>query len=309
MGEPVDVADRAVLARFGVGPADRLGGGGEAEVYALDAERVLRVHKNPGAAAYVRRVGALYDELDRTAVPYALPTVIEVDEDDQGSWSIEVRLPGRSMDGLVTVVGGRDRETMLRSYVDGAAAFGRLGRPRGWRGGCGELFTDADLRADTWGDLLAARLGLQLEEGRASLVGAGIDVDLVRERILAEARAETAVEPTIVHGDYFPGNVLIGDDHEVSAVIDLGWLTVVGDPTHDVRTAVAFIDVRPWRRPGDAEVLLDAATAHLGADAEAMIARTRRYEQARFAFVAEDEHLHRWCLDGLRAVAADVATP
>ncbi|MEQ1787975.1 MAG: aminoglycoside phosphotransferase family protein [Acidimicrobiales bacterium] len=305
----MDVADRAVLARFGVGPAGRLGGGGEAEVYALDPERVLRVHKNPGAADYVRRIGALYDDLDRAAVPYALPTVLDVDEDDQGSWSIERRLPGRSMDGLVTVVGGAARERMLRSYVDGAAAFGALGRPRGWQGACGELFTDAALRADTWGDLLAARLRLQLEEGRTFLIEAGIDVDLVSERILAEATLETAAAPTIVHGDYFPGNVLIGDDHEVSAVIDLGWLTVVGDPTHDVRTAVAFIDVRPWRRPGDAEVLLDAATTHLGGEAEAMIARTRRYEQARFAFVADDEHLHRWCLDGLRTLAAEIAAP
>ena len=32
-----------------------------------------------------------------------------------------------------------------------------------------------------------------------------------------------------------------------------------------------------------------------------LIARTRRYEQLRFAFVAEDPHLHTWCLDGLRA--------
>ena len=32
---------------------------------------------------------------------------------------------------------------------------------------------------------------------------------------------------------------------------------------------------------------------------------TRRFEQARFAFVDEDEHLHRWCVDGLRAVGAE----
>ena len=69
---------------------------------------------------------------------------------------------------------------------------------------------------------------------------------------------------TLVHGDYFPGNVLLGDDLRISAVLDLGWLTVVGDPTHDVRSAVAFWAVRPWSRPGDDAALLAAAQRHLG---------------------------------------------
>ena len=110
-----------------------------------------------------------------------------------------------------------------------------------------------------------------------------------------------------MHGDWFPGNVLIGDDLRVSAAIDLGWLTVVGPADHDVRSAVCFFEVHPWLEPGDADVLLAAAQRHLGPAAEELIGRTRRYEQARFAFVDEDEHLHRWCITGLRAIAEEVA--
>ena len=111
-----------------------------------------------------------------------------------------------------------------------------------------------------------------------------------------------------MHGDYFPGNVLLGDDLRVSAVLDLGWLTVVGDPTHDVRSAVCFWAVRPWSRPGDDDALLAAAQRHLGPEAAGLIERTRRFEQLRFAFVAEDPHLHAWCLAGLRRAAQDYGT-
>ena len=74
-------------------PADELGHGGEAVVYALDAERVLRVHRHE-AADHARRIGELYAALDRSAVPYALPEVLEVHGDGEVSWSIERRLPG-----------------------------------------------------------------------------------------------------------------------------------------------------------------------------------------------------------------------
>lgn len=124
--------------------------------------------------------------------------------------------------------------------------------------------------------------------------------------MLADAQREPTGAVTLVHGDWFPGNVLVGEDLQVTAAIDLGWLTVVGDASHDVRSAVAFFEVRPWLQPGDADVLFAAATRHLGPDAAEQVARTRRFEQARFAFVAEDEHLHRWCLTGLRSVAAEI---
>ena len=187
------------------------------------------------------------------------------------------------------------------------AAFGALGLPSGWSQTCGELFTEEQLRAERWGDLLAARLRLQLDRARPVLEDSLPAFDAVARWVEVEARREGAGPPVLVHGDWFPGNVLLGEDLQVSAAIDLGWLTVVGDPTHDVRSAVVFTEVRPWHRPGDSDLLLAAARRHLGAEAAALIARTRRFEQARFAFAVEDEHLHRWCIAGLRAVAERAA--
>jgi hypothetical protein len=302
----VDERWRGILQAHGVSAGDELGRGGEAHVYALDEHRVLRVHRHE-SADHVRRIGELYAGLERGAVPYALPEVLEVHSDGEGSWSIERRLPGRPLDSLLDGLRGEDRTRALTSYVDGAAAFGALGPPPGWPGGCGELFTAERLHAERWGDLLADRLGLQLDRAQPLLEGVVPALHAVRIRLLGEARLQPGGGEALVHGDWFPGNVLVDDDLAVSAALDLGWLTVVGPRDHDVRSAVAFIDVRPWRQPGDAEVLLAAATRHLGPDAADLIGHTRRFEQARFAFVDEDEHLHRWCVAGLRAVAEEVS--
>jgi hypothetical protein len=291
-----------VLAAHGLGPDDKLGEGGESEVYALDPDHVLRLHRRE-AAAYTRAIGVLYDGLDRGAVPYALPEVLEVHQDGDVSWSVERRLPGRAMGELLPVLRGEDRVRALTSYIDGAAAFGRLGVPLGWRGGHGELFTDEQLRADRWGDLLAERLRLQRDRARPVVAGEAPDFDRAAGHVIAEARTEPDCPPTLVHGDWFPGNVLLGDDLQVSASIDLGWLSVVGADDHDVRSAVVFHEVRPWRQPEDTSVLLAAAARHLGVGATEAIDRTRRYEQLRFAMVTDDDHLHLWCLAGLRAVA------
>jgi aminoglycoside phosphotransferase (APT) family kinase protein len=291
----------SVLARYRVSAADLLGSGGEAEVYALDEHRVLRLHRHE-AAEHARRLGELYAALDRAAVPYSLPEVLEVHGDGEVSWSIERRLPGRSFDGVLPHLRGDDRAVALTAYVDGAAAFQHLGLPARWPGGCGELFTAELLRAERWGDLLAARLALQLDQARPLVEPEVPSFSAVVEAVTALAVAAPSSGPVLVHGDWFPGNVLVDDDLQVAASIDLGWLTVVGDAGHDVASAVAFCEVRPWLRPGDTAVLIAAAERHLGPSAGAQIDRTRRCEQARFAFVDEDEHLHRWCLDGLRAV-------
>ena len=303
----MEAARAAVLADHGVAPADLLGAGGEAEVFALGSDRVLRVHRRE-AADHARAVADLCASLDRRSVPYALPEVLEVHTRDGVSWSIERRLPGRVLEAVLAGLRGPDRATALTSYLEGAAAFAALGLPSGWPGGYGEVLTDERLHADRWGDLLADRLRLQLAQARPVLAGVVPALDDVVRRVAAEARTEEAREPALVHGDWFPGNVLVGEDLEVTAAIDLGWLTVVGDPTHEVRSAAVFLEVRPWSQPGDDAIVRSVARRLLGPDAGRLIDRTRRFEQARFAFVDDDHHLHQWCVAGLRAVAEEVVS-
>ena len=87
----------AIFASFGVGPEAFLGRGGEAAVYALDGERVLRV-QHPGTDTdQLTRTDALLHDLMTSAVPFRLPEILEIGEIGGRTYAVERRLPGRSL--------------------------------------------------------------------------------------------------------------------------------------------------------------------------------------------------------------------
>jgi aminoglycoside phosphotransferase (APT) family kinase protein len=48
-----------------------------------------------------------------------------------------------------------------------------------------------------------------------------------------------------VHGDYFPGDVIVDESAAVDGVVDFASLTVAGDPAMDIVGALVFLDITP----------------------------------------------------------------
>jgi len=132
---------------------------------------------------------------------------------------------------------------------------------------------------------------------------AGFDdvLTAVRQRIAA---LQPHGERRLVHGDYFPGNVMIGDDLAVSGVIDFGTLTVMGDTAMDVVSAIIFIEVVPAGDPEDAAYLTARAVRTRGAGFVELMRAYRAYYALRLAPYAEadDARLYAWCARTLEAV-------
>lgn len=273
-----------VMSHFGVAADALLGIGGEACVFSLDGQRVLRVH-HPGTGRQTidRRTELLAElRISRRAVPFSIPEVLDTAE-VHGRWiTIEPQLPGRPLSLVLGEVRGSAREELVMAYLYCSTQTRYLRVERPWYG---ELCSAEPVRASTYTSYLERR-------ARTSLLAAGDAFAAVSASQLAAALPEPSVA-SFVHLDLFPGNVLV-EGSTVSAVIDFGGVPIVGDARLDSLAAASYLTpfITPHATPADREL----AAAWLQVQGlEELFEPARRWLAARWSFARDDRQLHRWC--------------
>ena len=259
-----------------------LGEGGESRVYAWDDDHVLRVAKGAWTPGDRRAVS---DVIDRSAVPFAVPREVARGP----GWTIEERVPGRSLDWWMGFLDGVDRRRALEAYaraalevVDLAAEFDFFGEV------CGTV------RCATWPDFLRTKASAVVELSGPWLRSDVPAFDAVFERFLTDCDLVSDVTTArLVHGDYFPGNVVTAEDLSLAGVIDFGVLTLAGDPRMDLAGALWFVDCVDTFRPGDDDVVMGVVSPHVPAE---VLDLYRRYYALFFSFAREDTRLYSWCV-------------
>jgi putative membrane protein len=300
---PHSAPDAPVLRRFGVTPADLLGRGGESDVYALDAERVLRVYGGDDLG-YLTKRQAFYAWLRSQGLPFDTPELWEVGREGEHLYALERRMRGRDFALVLPTLHGADRTRALSSYLMVAGQIGQVALPEQ---PFGELVTpDTPLQAATWDDYLAKRMDHILAESYTDLAEdvpdfAGVLAEI--ERRLAQVAHWP--EKRLVHGDYFPGNVFIDDGLMVCGVGDFGYSTLAGDPRLDLAGALAFVEVVNGYRPEDSAWLRRELAAHWGVEMLAVAEGYRLYYAIYFSRCkADDPRTYWWCVGALRALRA-----
>jgi hypothetical protein len=281
MEDPPD----AVLAAFGLRSEALLGRGGEATVYALDGERVLRVLQPGGDTDQLTRTEALLRDLVTSGVPFQLPEIIEVGEIGGRPYAIERRLPGRSLLEVLRTDENGEREKLIEAYMEAAWALGDL-RPEGWPY-YGELAAPQLLRAKTWREFLAMRAG-------RSLVVAGPPLDQIDAHVLAVHLPEPA-RSEFVHLDAFAGNMLT-DGTGITAVLDIGYACVAGDRRLNPLAAAVYLELRPQAEAiGTVRDRLVARAWLRSAGLLDLLDPARHWLAAYWAFAVDDHPLQAWC--------------
>jgi aminoglycoside phosphotransferase (APT) family kinase protein len=281
----------------------RIGHGGEATVYELTGGRALRVfHRKPHATADLR---AFYDQIAAAPVSFALPQIIEQGEDDGIAYSVDRLLDGRPLDALLPQLSGNERQRALLSYTDAAFEIASLPVARDQYG---EFLRDDDAIARaSWSDYLLARMQRSLRAS-AWLATHVERLDLLVAALAERIRALPPARKALVHGDYFPGNVLIAADQTVAAVIDFGPMTVIGDPSLDLVSALIFLEVVPGNTPADTEFGRARLVDPAGASILEAITTYRAWYAVRFApYRNDDPNLYAWCVASLQQAGTELA--
>lgn len=290
----------ATLQRFGLTDTDLIGAGSESWVYALDRDRILRIRRRPDADRQsVERLARFLDSI-AGRLPFATPRIEAIEADGV---TIERRLPGRTMTERLPALGGDGRRLALDHYFDAAIAVGAIGlaeEPYGL------LLASDPVTAGDWPGFFMASLDQHVARIRPDFDSSIGDLD----RLAANARALFADVPrtprkVLAHGDIFPGNLLMDDALNVTALVDFGAWTLVAEPLYDAAAAVMFAEIAEGIDTADNHRLRSRLIDHAGPAAVATMTAYRAY----FAFTLHDPHanglyprLQPWSINALKQI-------
>ena len=279
-----------MLNRFNPIEAQLLGEGGEAQVYALDAKRIVRLYREGATLEGAKSRARLMAEIAAGAqhLPFATPVVIECGEIElphltpsKRIYVIEERIAGTSMMAALPTLDDGARERLIEQYMDVAWALGTLNIERP---AFGEL--------DHWDAVSAETFTHYLTE-RATRSLAGSDyADLDIAAIIAQL-GEPTEPPAFVHLDYFAGNVMV-EDGQISGVIDFGYSSIIGDRRMNVVAAAAHL-TSPRITPVVTEADRVVARRWLHArNLSAYFAAGERWMAAYWMFARDDPAVVAW---------------
>lgn len=305
VGSPTDRPTRDEAVRLlhewtGAARPRLLGQGMEGMVYELDDERVAKIWAG-GSRERLVRVQEFYDALAAGPPGFATPRILEVGVVEGRCLTIERRLTGsntrdRLADGRTTT--DEARAVVVDALVD-LAARGPLPEARALSV-LDEPLSPYDA-AEDFPDALAALVERRVARFARVLDPAVADLDRKVAALRVRLHEIDSGQRSVVHGDLFPGNVLLDDAGGLSAVLDWGFLTTEGDPVFDAAVAAAVFDMYGQAALETELGLLAQIEQRLGHRREALLVHRAAYSVITAnAYDAEGRDGHfAWCVAAL----------
>ena len=246
-------AVEGILRQEGLDDPTFLGAGEDAWAFAFSDTEAIRIFPH-ASQDFVSELVGLYDRLRGHSFSFQCPRIHEVRVHEEIVYTIEARLPGRPMGEFCREVDGEGRRRVLRNYL---MALRELASVEMSDRDFGGLTASAVWpTAGTWKEFLRRGLetswrqvGLQLSDGLPDLRRI-----VSRLEILIEERMDWD-RKSLVHGDAYPGNVLVDDSGEVATILDFGRYSLVGDPRLDVAIGIELTEMVGDFTPEDTEYL------------------------------------------------------
>lgn len=294
-----------ILAEFGLTEASLLGEGGESLVYGIDDDHILRLPKERKPDAVDKRRLQTFLAGLSGRLPFATPEIIEIGPDS--TYTVERRLHGRSFSEMLRTAGDDARDKAFRNYVAAIDTFGTIDLdPLPY----GHILAAQPVTADDWRSFAVKSLGRFRANNRVTIAKEVGDPYKLFDKAANMILELPELPPKVlVHGDYFPGNVLLGPDLSIAAVIDFGAFTCAGDPLLDLAVSYLTLELIEECTADDARFVREIVLERHGPE----IAPVLRFYRAYLAFSMADPanaappypRLYGWAIAMLKLLADD----
>jgi len=206
-----------ILKHYGIAPDARLSSGMEAEVYAYGPDAVLKLYPGTVRLADLCSLRDFYASLDRQRVPYALPRIHTVAQEAGFLITIEQRLLGTPLSTLLPGLTTAELDAVMQRYLTAARAVSHIPAPPAWDRY--KLF-DPDRLSDRsggdWHQFLLRLLGRKLAQVSPYLRRDVPQFATNVQQLTLVLDQPYRGEVRLVHGDFFPGNLLVNAEYEIS---------------------------------------------------------------------------------------------
>ncbi|MFD3403522.1 phosphotransferase family protein [Kribbella sp. NPDC058693] len=248
--------------------------GMQGAVYRLPGERIAKIWFHAGDGE-LRRLGELYAAIDGQ-LPFRTPRMIEIRRPGPYHVTIEAELPGVPLDKVAPAFGEAGWERARDCVVDVLAALAEVDAPEVLRRMT--VLDEVDPfrpEGTSWIEALTGLVRRRVVRFGDQLAAVIDDFDGKVERLLHQLSGMKEPERRLVHGDVTAGNILVDEDLWPVALIDLGMLTMAGDPVFDAAAAASLVEL--WSpRVREVEAAFDQAfVEQLGYDAEQLLVYRR----------------------------------
>jgi streptomycin 6-kinase len=297
------VTKQQILQKYGLSPNHLIRKGMEAEVYAIDTDVILKLYVGTTNLAYLATLQNFYASIDQSTLSYSLPYVQAVAAEGDICISIERQLPGTPMSAILPTLTKRQMDRMMQAYLTAALELATIQIPLDFDRY--KLFDAEGISRRTNGDwhrFLTRYLAQKLMQ-----VTPYLDNDVTNFAMKVKRLYTVLAQPYtgnyhVVHGDFFPGNILINEIYHITALLDFGLMTMYGDSLFDIATGWVFFDMYDERKANIRERYLSITLETLGKRVRGKLYRYVLLYSVlsanMYSSTCTDGH-YRWCVTNL----------
>ncbi len=237
---------KKVLRELKIDNPTLLGKGGEGYVFNFKKDTVIKIYDHADEK-YLQSLEKLQTFIADKKLPFAIPQILEIGKVDGIYYDIEKKLDGVLMEDKFPTLLAKEKFKLLKSYYEAIKALNTIEVPDLPYGNIVEI--PYKLNDQTWPGFLIKMLNYKLEVAGQRVAKDVTDFDSKVKLLTDVIKKELVIEKkSFVHADYFVNQVLVNEQNEISAVLDISSHAVAGDPRLDAAGVFFFEGMKHYKK-------------------------------------------------------------
>ncbi|MDX1700061.1 MAG: aminoglycoside phosphotransferase family protein [Melioribacteraceae bacterium] len=237
------IISKLISEKYNITKSDFLGSGMEAKVFAYENDKVLKWHKDRSNVTKQNSLRRFYQSMNTDGLSYELPCIYDIIQEKDSLITIEKRIKGRDLQSLLSQMDNNQLNEAMKTYLSANIELKSVKMEANFEGY--SLFNDYGIslaKLNNWFELLKELILIkQLELDHyfhKDVVNYKEKLKVILEILSKGYKGDYS----LIHGDFYPGNVLI-ENGGVTGVIDFGLMTMYGDYLFDVAIGWVCFDM------------------------------------------------------------------